>query len=315
MAETPEERLARLRREVESSWAPPREPDGDALPDVGLATDTTTSASPPGPAATDADAARSQPEITAPPPAHDPAPETAPAPAADRDAEPAPTHEPEPVPTALPPAPVHPAAVAPVQPPPRASAPPAPVQPPPSKPSLRPTAGSDEEGWALADALGGASLGQWIAVGLLVVGGYLFLSQLFPWIGFPGSLVMTAAGLVLLWQHFGHRAGPWALYAGMVLAFIGALRVVGDLLPFNVQGETSLGLGLALLTIAWLRHTQVGGWGWQGIAGVVVLVWGLIQLGLGLLPGAPGLLDLVLPLLLLAGGGWLLVRTVGDRRA
>jgi hypothetical protein len=193
---------------------------------------------------------------------------------------------------------------------------PEPAAPPPaSKPSLRPTTASADDGWSIADALGGASLGQWVAIGLLVVGGYLFLAQLFPWIGFPGSLVMTGAGLVLLWQHFGHRAGPWALYAGMILAFIGALRVLGDLMPFNVQGETSLGLGLALLTIAWLRHTQAGGWGWQGIAGAAVLVWGLIQLGLGLFPGAPGVLDLVLPVVLLVGGGWLLLRTVGSRRA
>lgn len=314
MAETPEERLARLRREVEFTWTPPHEPDPHAPPDLGMAIPPT----PEVPAQPDSSA---EPEpAPEPEPANEPAPEPEPA-VAPEPAAPAPVAAPS---TPLEPAPptpvVEPIPAPPVEPVPAPAPAPRPTpvppaEPPPFKPSLRPTTSSGDDGWSLADALGGASLGQWIAVGLLVVGAYLFLAQLFPWIGFPGSLVMTAAGLVLLWQHFGHRAGPWALYAGAILAFIGALRVLGDLMPFNVQGETSLGLGLALLTIAWLRHTQAGGWGWQGIAGTVVLAWGLLQLVLGLFPGAPGVLDLVLPVLLLVGGGWLLMRTLGSRRA
>ena len=184
------------------------------------------------------------------------------------------------------------------------------IDPPPRTSAL----GAEGDAWSLADALGGASLGQWIAIGLVVIGGYLLIAQLFPWVSFPGSLVMTVVGVVLLWQHFGHRAGPWALYAGASLAAIGALRVLGDIAPFTVQGETSLGLGLALLAIGYLRHTQAGGWGWQGWAGGIALAWGLIQLVTEFIPGSPGILDLVVPILILGGGLWLLVRTFGGGR-
>ena len=71
---------------------------------------------------------------------------------------------------------------------------------------------------------------------------------------------------------------------------------------------------IALLAIAWLRHSQAGGWGWQGILGAVVLGWGALQFGLGLLPGSPGVLDLVLPALLLGAGILLLLRALGSRR-
>ncbi len=270
MSETPEERLARLRREVEAVGTPPREAL-DTGPPPSRAAD-------PGP----------------PPRAADPGPPPVPVLAAT----PPPGHSPEPPPPSA-----------------RPPRPPVAASPSPRGPASHPSDATTraDDGWSIADALGGASLGQWVGVGLLVVGGYLVASWFVPGIGFPGSVAMAATGLVLLWQHFGHRAGPWALYAGMVLAYIGGLRVLADLLPFDVHGETSLGLGLALLTVAWLRHTQAGGWGWQGVAGAAALAWGLLQLVLGLLPGSPGLLDLVLPVLLLAGGGWLLLRTARDR--
>ena len=297
MAETPEERLARLRREVESSWTPPAQPHPDTPPDLGVS-------APPAPATAPA-AADAGPVPASPDPDPDPAPRTV--------EPPAPIAAPEPVPSAPDPAP----------PPPSRSPSPAPrpdpvPAPPPPRPAPAPAErsaasalGREGDDWSLADALGGASLGQWVAIGLVVIGGYLLLAQLFPWVSFPGSLVMTVAGVVLLWQHFGHRAGPWALYAGAVLAAIGAVRVLGDIAPFPVQGETSLGLGIALVGIGYLRHTQAGGWGWQGWAGGIALAWGLIQLATGFLPGAPGILDLVVPILILGGGLWLLLRTFG----
>jgi hypothetical protein len=145
------------------------------------------------------------------------------------------------------------------------------------------------------------------------VGTYLLVALVVPGIELPGSLAMAAVGVIVLWMHFTHRLGSWALYAGAVLFAVGALRVIGDLLPGNINGETSLGLGLALVTIGYLRHQQAGGWGWQGIAGMVALGWGVIQLVLGLLPGSPGLLDLVLPVVLLGGGVVLLLRARGRR--
>lgn len=182
----------------------------------------------------------------------------------------------------------------------------------PEPPPARRSSGGDGD-WSLTDALGGASLGQWVAILLVVLGGYLLLAQLFPGIAFPGSLLMTVGGIVLLWLHFTHRAGPWGLYAGAILAAVGALRVLGDLAPFNVDGATSLGLGLALVAIGYARHTQAGGYGWQGMVGAVALAWGGLQLVLGLLPGAPGVLDLVLPVLILGAGVLLLGRTFARR--
>ena len=76
---------------------------------------------------------------------------------------------------------------------------------------------------------------------MVVVGGYLLLSLAIPGIALGGSILLAAAGVVLLWLHFTHRGGAWALYAGAVLTAVGTLRVIGDLLPFTVQGETALG--------------------------------------------------------------------------
>ena len=188
------------------------------------------------------------------------------------------------------------------------------ASPEPQPPSgSRLSAGDADDGWSLTDALGGASLGQWIAIGLLAVGGYLLLLQIVPGISFPGSIGMTVAGVVLLWLHLTHRAGSWGLYAGAVLLAVGTLRVIAGWLPFNVNGETSLGVGLAFLTIGHLRHSQAGGYGWQGALGLVALAWGGLQFVLGLLPGAPGILDLVLPVLILGAGALLLLRTMGKR--
>ena len=173
----------------------------------------------------------------------------------------------------------------------------------------------DDDGWSLAEALGGAGLGTWIGIGLVVIGGYLVLAQVFPGLSLPGSLVMASVGVVLLWLHFTHRQGAWALYAGAVLTAVGVLRVVGDLLPITLHGETALGLGGALLVIGHLRHSQAGGYGWQGAVGAVALGFGALQLVLGLLPGSPGVLDLVVPLLVLGVGVYLVLRALGRRSA
>jgi len=278
MAETPEERLARLRREVEATWSPP-------------------ASSPP--AATQA-ARTAEPDPTPVPSAPPPVP-SAPAP---------PWSEPDPHPVPAPPLapPSYPAPGPSTRP---ARSVPLSSVPLSTAPASRPAATGPrdgEDGWSVGDALGGAGFGVWIAIGLVVVGAYLLIALVVPGIELPGSLAMAAGGVVILWFHFTHRLGSWALYAGAVLFAIGTLRVIGDLLPVNVNGETALGLGLALLAIGYLRHQQAGGWGWQGIAGAVALGWGLIQFVLGLLPGSPGLLDLVLPVALLGGGVLLLAR-------
>ena len=126
-----------------------------------------------------------------------------------------------------------------------------------------------------------------------------------------GSLLLLGAGVVLLAQHLQRGAGAWALYAGALLIGLGAGRAIGDILPGSPHGLTAMGVGAAFLAIGYMRHAQAGGYGWQGIVGGAVLGLGLIQFVLGLLPGSPGVIDLILPAILLVGGGWLITRSLG----
>jgi hypothetical protein len=143
------------------------------------------------------------------------------------------------------------------------------------------------------------------------VGGYLVLTWFVPGVDLIGTLVLLGAGVLLLTQHFMRAGAAWTLYAGAVLTGLGGARLVDALLPGSWHGLPAIGVGLAFLAIGYLRHSQAGGYGWQGILGGAALGLGLVQLVLGWLPGAPGLLDLVLPAALVLGGAWLLLRTRG----
>jgi hypothetical protein len=191
-----------------------------------------------------------------------------------------------------------------------AAAPPATDQKADAKPA-------DKDGWGLddiTDVLSKGGIGTWVGIGLLVVGGYLVLSLFVPGIEFIGSLLLLAGGVGLLAMHFVQHAPAWTLYAGAVLTGIGGLRVAGAFLPFETRGLTAMGLGLGLLAIAYLRRTQAGGYGWQGVAGAAALGFGLLQFAVGLLPGDTGLIDLVVPVLLLGLGGFVLLRVMSGER-
>lgn len=166
----------------------------------------------------------------------------------------------------------------------------------------------------LQELLADTSLSTWLGVGLLAVGGYMVLSWFVPGIDLIGSLLLLGAGVVLLAQHLQRGAGAWALYAGAMLTGMGAGRAIGDILPGSPHGLTAVGIGCAFLAISYLRHTQAGGYGWQGIVGGAALGLGVVELLLGLLPGSPNVIDLILPALLLIGGGLLITRT-RDRSA
>jgi hypothetical protein len=177
---------------------------------------------------------------------------------------------------------------------------------------------TNDGGWdlsSLMDTLAEGGLAQWLGIGLLALGGYLVLSLFVPGIEFIGSLLLLAAGIVLLALHFANRAAAWALYVGAVLTGIGALRVIGELLPFETEGLTALGLGLGFLGIAYLRQTQAGGYGWQGVVGVGAVGLGLLQFAVGLLPGDTGLFDLIVPVIILGIGALILMRLVRPRTA
>jgi hypothetical protein len=194
----------------------------------------------------------------------------------------------------------------------------APVEPAGASPAPPTQPDEPDAGWSLSsltEALSEGRLGTWIGIGLLVVGGYLVASLLVPGIELAGSLLLLAAGVVLLAAHFTHRASAWALYVGALLTGIGGLRVVGGFLPFDTEGMTAMGIGLGFLAIAYLRRTQAGGYGWQGVVGVIALGFGLLQFGVGLLPGDTGLLDLVVPVVVIGLGGLILLRLTGRATA
>lgn len=160
------------------------------------------------------------------------------------------------------------------------------------------------------------SLASWLGIALLVVGGYLVLSWIVPGVQVVGSLAILVAGVVLLYLHLARGGAPWMLYAGAALTGIGAVRILGALLPGEWHGTTAIGVGVAFLAIGYLRHSQAGGYGWQGVVGAVAIALGLIQLVLGWLPGAPGPLDLLSPAVLLIVGALLVLGTrwfAGDR--
>jgi hypothetical protein len=165
------------------------------------------------------------------------------------------------------------------------------------------------------DLLADRSLSSWLGIGLLVVGGYLVLSWVVPGVSIIGSLVLLVAGVVLLYQHLVRGAPPWMLYAGAALTGMGAVRVLGDLLPGSWHGTTAIGVGIAFLAIGYLRHSQAGGYGWQGIVGGAALALGLVQLVLGWLPGSPGLFDLATPAVLLGAGALLVLGIRGIGRS
>jgi hypothetical protein len=169
---------------------------------------------------------------------------------------------------------------------------------------------STGEGWSLSATLDELGAGRILAIGLIVVGAYLLAVQFFPFLSIAGSLAILVVGIVVLAMHFQARAGAWALYVGAVLTAVGGARLIGGLPFVPSRGLVSIAIGVAFLAISYLRHSQAGGYGWQAVVGVVFLAWGAIQFVLGLIPGSPGFLELVVPLVLLGGGAYLLLRAL-----
>jgi hypothetical protein len=98
------------------------------------------------------------------------------------------------------------------------------------------------------------------------------------------------------------RRGTFALYAG---AFLTAASVPGVLRGLNYDvgaGVGSVAYGIALLFIAAVRAARGGGWGWQLIAGAVLVALGASEMAL------PDLASLTVPILLVLLGLVMLAR-------
>ena len=145
----------------------------------------------------------------------------------------------------------------------------------------------------------------WIGIFLLVFGGLLLIQQLFPQFKALGSVVVLAVGLAFLVKWVIDR-GTGSLYAG---AIITALAVPGLLNAAGVEanGLSTFSLGVAFLFIAGVRAATGGGVGWQLWFGGLLALLGGVNIANASLGG------LILPLVLVALGGALLLRGMGGR--
>jgi hypothetical protein len=141
----------------------------------------------------------------------------------------------------------------------------------------------------------------WIGIFLVIFGGLIVLERLLPDYRNLGNVLFLAAGLAFL-VAWALRRGTFSLYAG---AFLTAAAVPGVLrgLGYDVgPGVGSIAYGVAFVFIAAVRSWRAGGWGWQLVAGLVLLALGLSEMAV------PDLAALALPLLLVALGVVLMVR-------
>lgn len=163
--------------------------------------------------------------------------------------------------------------------------------------------------WGISQAEAGR-LGLWIGLALVAFGGYLVLTQFFPGFALLGSAALAIAGVVLVAWHLTGRAGAWAVHAGVVLGGFGIARVVADLADLPPAGWGTLGAGLGLLLIAFVRVTRGEGIRWQAWVGGALAVfggWGVLGASI---PGFPTLGDLVVPVVLVLIGVAVLRRGV-----
>ncbi len=149
-------------------------------------------------------------------------------------------------------------------------------------------------GWTFGQAEAGR-LGLWIGLGFVAIGSYLVLAQFVPGVRAAGALAVGLAGGALLARVATDRSGAWALNLGAILAGYGGLGFVADVASLGAVGWGTLGAGLGLLAVAGVRARRREGLGWQAWIGGFFVVWGGWGALRGVVPGFPGLGDLLLP--------------------
>jgi hypothetical protein len=141
----------------------------------------------------------------------------------------------------------------------------------------------------------------WIGIFLVVFGGLLLIEAALPHYRTLGNVLVLAAGLASLvaWLI---RRGTGALYAG---AFLTAAALPGTIEGLGTElgeGWGTLFFGCAFLLVAVVRASRGGGWGWQALFGVVLVVFAASRLAI------PDVASWILPGLLIVLGIWLLTR-------
>lgn len=141
----------------------------------------------------------------------------------------------------------------------------------------------------------------WIGIFLVVFGGLLLLERALPEYRTLGNVLVLAIGLASL-AAWAIRRGSGALYVGAFLtagALPGTLEGLGYTLG---EGWGALFFGGAFLFVALVRAARGGGWGWQALFGLVLVVYAASRITL------PDVAGLVLPAAIIVLGLILLVR-------
>jgi hypothetical protein len=154
----------------------------------------------------------------------------------------------------------------------------------------------------------------WIGLVLVLFGALLLLGEFVPGFHVAGPALGVAAGLAFLIAWITNR-GRWGLYPGI---FVLAISLPGFLIDLGVlsaaPGWTTLFLGIGLLVVAVARWAGHGGVGWQALLGALLALSGGGEVAQALVPGAPRVDALVLPLVLFSLGLLILMRSIQPRR-
>jgi hypothetical protein len=125
----------------------------------------------------------------------------------------------------------------------------------------------------------------WFGVFLLVFGALLLIRQLVPELQDLGSVVVLAVGLAFIVKWIVDR-GVGSLYAGAIITALATPGVL-NALGIEVDGLTTLSLGIAFLFLAAVRAASGGGIGWQATVGGLLTLLGIIS---ALTPSIGGLI-------------------------
>ncbi len=141
-----------------------------------------------------------------------------------------------------------------------------------------------------------------LGIVLVALGALLLIEQVAPGatrLAFDGIVLALGIALLIAWSR-----GGWGLYPGI---FLVALSLPGVLIELGAipprDGYSTLLLGIGLLIVAAVRVRDRRGFGWQGLVGAL-----LVLFGAGSMLAWSGVESLLLPALLIAFGLLVILR-------